>query len=267
MSALPDVYRTQFKTVMAIQLQYRVSLVIWLIGTVLEPVIYLVVWSTVARSTGGQVGSYTPSDFAAYFIVLMLVNHATFTWIIYGFDARIRQGAFSPLLLRPVHPIHADVAENLSYKMLTLGVMLPTAAILALVFHPRFHLVGWALLAFVLAILLAIALRFLVEWTVALLAFWTSRMSAVDQMYFLTVLFLSGQVAPLSLFPAPVQWAANVLPFQWMVAFPAELVLGRLGPRAALAGFAAQAAWLLAAFVLLRVLWRLGLRRYSAVGT
>jgi ABC-2 type transport system permease protein len=73
MRALIEYYRAQFKTTIALQLQYRVSLIIWLIGGVLQPLIYLVVWTTVAGASGGSVGGYTAQDFAAYFIVLMLV--------------------------------------------------------------------------------------------------------------------------------------------------------------------------------------------------
>jgi ABC-2 type transport system permease protein len=261
------VYRAQFRTTMTIQLQYRVALVIWLIGLVLQPVIYLVVWSTVASSSGGDVGGYTRSDFAAYFIVLMVVNHLTFSWVIYGMDERIRRGSFSPLLLRPVHPIHADISENVSYKLLTFVVMVPATIVLVLVFRPTLHPQSWAVIAFIPALLLAFALRFLVEWTISMVAFWVSRMSAIDQMYYVAVLFLSGQVAPLTLFPAPVRIAASALPFRWMVSFPVELLLGRLSLTATLQGFGIQAAWIVAVFCLFTVMWRRGVARYSAVGT
>lgn len=264
---LLDVYRAQFRWLVAIRLQYRAELSIWLIGLVLQPVIYLAVWSTVAGSAGGQVGGYSRSAFAAYFIVLMLVNHLTFTWVIYGTDVRIRQGAFSPLLLRPIHPIHGDVAENIVFKLLGLAVLLPATAVLTIVFHPVLHPAPWAVAAFVPALALAFVLRFLLEWTIALVAFWVSRMSAIDQMYYVAVLFLSGQVAPLSLFPAPVRVVAGVLPFQWMVSFPVELLLGRVGPEAALAGLAAQGLWIGVVFVLFTFTWRAGIARYSAVGT
>ena len=45
-----------------------------------------------------------------------------------------------------------------------------------------------------------------------------------------------------------------------------ELLLGRLTPLEVLAGLGAQAAWLIVGFVLLRVIWRAGVRVYSAVG-
>jgi ABC-2 type transport system permease protein len=266
MSALLDVYRGHFKTTIATQVQYRMALVIWLIGLVLEPVIYLVVWTTVARSGGGEVGGYTPGDFAAYFIVFMFVNHATFTWVMWEYEYRIKHGALSAMLLRPIHPIHSDIADNVSYKLLTLIVLIPTAIALSLAFRPTFNLVPWAAIAFIPALVLAFVMRFLIEWTIALAAFWTTRVTAINQIYYVGVLLLAGWIAPLSLLPAPLQTLATLLPFRWMLSFPVELLLGRLSQQDALVGFGAQALWLVIAFVLLRVVWRAGLRQYSAVG-
>ena len=50
MSDLFHLYRAQFKVTIAEQFQYRGALVIWLLGLMLEPVIYLSVWAAVARS-------------------------------------------------------------------------------------------------------------------------------------------------------------------------------------------------------------------------
>lgn len=266
MHALIEYYRTQFKTTIALQLQYRVSLVIWLIGTVLQPLIYLVVWSTVARSGGGEVGGFTAEDFAAYFIVLMLVDHLTFSWIFYEFEYRVRQGNLSPLLLRPIHPIHRDIAENLTYKLLTLTVLLPAAALMALAFRPALHIAPWAAAAFIPALALGFAVRFTIEWTFALAAFWTTRVAALNELYYVATLFLAGQMAPLALFPAPIRVAAGLLPFRWMVAFPVELLIGRLSPAEVARGIGMQLLWLTLGLVLLSFAWRAGVRRYSAVG-
>ena len=266
MNGLVDVYVQQFKTTLALQVQYRAALVIWVIGHVLEPLIYLVIWSVVSTSTGGSVGGFTTGDFAAYFILLMLVNHVTYTWIMYEYEYRVRHGALSFALLRPVHPIHSDIADNVSSKMITLPGMLLTAVGLALLFKPTFHFVPWAVVASLPALMLAFLLRFLVEWTLALAAFWTTRVSAINQMYFVAVLFLSGQVAPLSLLPHPIQVAATILPFYWVIGFPVELLLGRLTPTQAWTGLVAQAVWLTVSLVLVRIVWRAGVRVYSAVG-
>ena len=266
LAGLLDAYYARFKVAIGVQFQYRVALVIWLTWTVMESTIYLVVWSTVARSSGGQVGGFTTEDFAAYFLVAMVVNHLTFTWIMHEFEYRIRQGQLSPLLLKPLHPIHGDIAENLTYKALTLVVLAPAVALLVAAFRPVLRPEPWAVVAFLPALALAFLVRFLTGWTLALAGFWTTRVFAINEMYFVAMLFLSGQMVPLSLLPGAIQGLAAALPFRWMLSFPVELLLGRVGPRDALVGLLAQAAWALLSGGLAVVVWRAGLKRYSAVG-
>jgi len=263
---LADLYAQELKTSLAAMFQYRAALGIYLIGNILEPVIYLVVWTTVAVSSGGSAGGYAPRDFAAYYIVLMLVNQATYTWVMYEFDYRVRHGSFSAALLRPVHPIHTDIADNLASKVVSLPLMAAAAGAMALFFHPAFPTPGWAVALFVPSLVLAYFVRFFLDWTVALAAFWTQRVSAINQIHFMAVLFFSGQIAPLALLPGPLRVAATVLPFRWSVGFPVELALGRLTPAEAIHGLAWQAGWLLAGIVILRLAWRASVKNYSAVG-
>ena len=266
MKPLARFYLQQFKTTFATMVQYRASLFIWMIGHVLEPLVYLVVWTVVAEGGGGRAGDYTTAQFAGYFIVLMLVENVSYTWIMYEYDYRIREGLLSAALLRPLHPIHADMADNMSSKAITLPFMMVVAAVLVAIFHPVMSPHLWALAAALPALALAFLLRFLLEWTLAQAAFWTTRVSAINQSYFVLVLFLSGQVAPLTLFPHALQVLAAILPFRWMLGFPVELLLGRLTPVEALTGLGVQLVWVAIAYVLMRVVWRAGIRLYSAVG-
>jgi ABC-2 type transport system permease protein len=261
-----DIYFQQFKTSFAATLQYRASLVIWLIGHVLEPLVFLIVWSTVSNTNGGSVGGFTTEGFAAYFILLMLVNHVTYTWIMYEFEYRIRNGTLSFALLKPIHPIHSDIADNIASKLITLPFMFIIAGILSLSFHPSLSPAVWSVgLAFP-ALLLALLIRFLLEWTLAQAAFWTTRVSAINQIYFVLLLFFSGQLAPLALYPSFIQGVATILPFRWMISFPLELLLGRLTPSQTLVGFVTQIIWLVVSVVLIKIVWRAGVRIYSAVG-
>jgi ABC-2 type transport system permease protein len=266
MIALLAYYRAQIKTTFAIQVQYRVSMIIWMIGLVLEPVIYLVVWTTVARSSGGEVGGYGAGDFAAYYLVLMVVMHATQIWHMFEYEWYIRGGVMSGRLLRPLHPIHQDASENLSFKFLMLIVLVPSLIVLTIFFQPTLDPPFWAIAAFIPILILAGILSFVTGWIVATAAFWTTRISAINQMYFVTMFFFSGQVAPLSLLPGLIQAIADLLPFRWMLSFPVEVLLGRVSPEATLNGVAAQLVWLAIVIMLLRVLWRAAVRRYSAVG-
>ncbi|MBX5449261.1 ABC transporter permease [Thermogemmatispora sp.] len=266
MRQLLAIYRQQLKTALAEQLQYRAALIIWLIEVALGPAVSVSVWSTVARNEGGEVNGYSSASFAAYFIATMLVNYATQTWVFWEFSRRVREGEFSPLLLRPIHPIHADLAENLAYKILMLPVIALVTLVLFLAFHASIALSLDNLLAFFPALVLAFALRFILEWTLALLAFWLTQVNVINQLYVVVVLFLSGQLVPLTFLPAPVQTASAWLPFQWMVAFPAELLVHPLSLSTLFTGLLVQLAWLLVGFALLAFTWQRGIRRYTAVG-
>ena len=57
------VYRAIFRASIAVMLQYRIALLIWMLAHITEPLIHLVVWTTVAGS--GRVAGYAAADFAA----------------------------------------------------------------------------------------------------------------------------------------------------------------------------------------------------------
>ena len=261
-----ELYITFMKTWFAQNLQYRFALLIWLIGFVLEPVIYMLVWSTVAQARGGSVGGYAPGDFATYFIGSMLLSHLTFDWHFFEIEPRVRNGNFSPLLLRPVHPIHSDLADNLVYKMMTLPFVLAAAVGVYFAFGAKFDPPAWAALLFIPALLQAFALRFLLEWTLGLCAFWTTRVQAIVTMYITCAIFLSGRMAPLSLLPEWAQRITHALPFRLWISFPVELMLGRYTFDAAISDLITQSIWIAVALLILKFVWSRGMKRYSAVG-
>jgi ABC-2 type transport system permease protein len=266
MKALVDIYRAQIRKSLILQFQYRVAMMIWMIEIVVSPVIYLVVWSTVARSSGGSVGGFSAGDFAAYYILLMVVTHATQIWHMWEYEYNIRAGILSAKLLRPIHPIHEDIAANIAYKILMLMVLIPAVIVLVLVFQPTLNPPLWAIFTFLPAVLLAAAVSFLAGWMLAMAAFWTTRIFAINQLYFVAMFFFSGQIAPLEIMPPAAQVIATMLPFRWILGFPVELVLGRLTPEGALTGLMAQVSWLVVLLAGIRLVWRAAVRRYSAVG-
>ncbi|NWF68558.1 MAG: ABC-2 family transporter protein [Chloroflexi bacterium] len=260
------IYNTQFKITLLEFLQYRAAMVIWMIDLVLEPLILLSVWSSVARSQGGMVEGYAVQDFAAYYLALMVTLHFTEDWHLWDFDWYIRQGEMSQHLIRPFHPVHRHLVESAVYKYLMLLVIVPVVIVLALLFQPAFHITLANLLLYIPALLLGALLSFFAGYVVGMTAFWTARVNALVQMYFVAMTFFSGQLAPLELMPPFWRFLADLLPFRWINAHPTQLLLGRLSANEVIVGFAAQVFWIVLLIAVFKVLWRLGLRRYGAVG-
>src|SRR5262245_4102002 len=137
MKEMLEIYRAFFRVAVMTQLQYRASGAIWMIWSILEPVIYLIVWSTVAREQGGTVQGFGPRDFAAYYMVLFVVNHLTFSWVMHDMQFRIQFGHLSFALMRPLHPLHSDLCENVAYKLVILVMTKPALIVSWLEYVPR----------------------------------------------------------------------------------------------------------------------------------
>jgi ABC-2 type transport system permease protein len=261
-----ELYLIWIKTSITVMFQYRFSQLMWLVGMIAEPVIYLVVWTSVARAQGGSVGGYTAGEFAAYYIGWTLVRHMNIALTPYAFEGRVLRGELSPELLRPAHPFHFDLAWFLGMKVITMTLWLPIAAALVVLFQPTLNPAPWQAVAFAVALVTAFIMRFVLLWVLGMATFWITRVSALFEVYFTAELFLSGRLVPMDLMPLWVQQVANFLPFRWAFGFQLELLLGRLTPEQALLGFAAQAFWFSVGVIALNLLWRAGVKRYSAVG-
>lgn len=233
-------------------------------GWMIPPLVYLLVWSTAAAER--TIGGLGRGQFVAYYLVLILANQLTYSQTNWTVGDRIRYGQYNMVLLRPLSPLYDTLASEVAGKVVYMAFVVPAVGLLALLLHPELHVAPANGLAFVPALGLAWLLRFFWGYWVALLAFWATRADALLAVQDALVFLLAGQVAPIALLPAPLQAAARVLPFRYMVGFPVEVLAGQVGPGGVLPGLAIQAGWLAVALALYALVWRAGLRRYTAVG-
>jgi len=248
------------------QFQYRVANYFYMIGMIAEPVIYLVVWSTVANSLGGSVGGYTAGSFAAYYIVWTLVRNMNIVLTPYAWEWRIQQGQLTGELLRPIHPLHGDIAYFAGWKVVVIVLWLPLAAILSFIFKPVLNPSVIQVIVFFFAIWGAYLIRMTMLWLLGMIAFWTTRVGAIFQLFFALELIFSGRLVPMPLMPVWVQQIANFLPFQSTFFFPIDALIGQLTPLQLLQGLGIQVFWILLGLLAVKLIWRIGVRRFSSVG-
>jgi ABC-2 type transport system permease protein len=263
---LADYYLTTMRIAVQEQFQYRIANYAYMLGMVTEPVIYLVVWSTVAASQGGSVAGFTRGQLAAYYIVWTLVRNMNIVFTPYGWEWRIREGHLSGMLLRPIHPIHHDLAYFAGWKVVVVVLWLPLAAVLSLAFHPTFQITPARAVAFLAAIWGAYLIRSMFLWALGMVTFWTTRASAIFTLWAVLELLLSGRLVPLALMPSWARTLADGLPYKWTFGFPIETLAARMTGGQLLWGLAMQALWTAAGAALVAVVWRFAIRRFSAVG-
>jgi ABC-2 type transport system permease protein len=257
-------YAALLRRAMGLMLEYRASIVIWMLTGVM-PLVMLAVWF--ALSEDGPIAGYAQNDFVSYYLLLTLTRQLTNVWVIWELDYEIRHGDLSIKLLHPINPIHEYIASHLADKVFRLWVLLPLAVLAWLIF-PTIHydVTPLTLTLFLLTLAVAWLLRFLSQYCFGILAFWISEAITLNEIWFAGMLMLGGVVAPLDLFPAPVAAIANYLPFRFMLSFPVEMMLGRMTPTDVVTGLFVMCGWLAFFTLLYRWLWHKGIRQFSAFG-
>ncbi len=245
--------------------QYRVANYCYMIGMVAEPVVYLVVWSTIARQQGGSIDGYTSGRFAAYYIVWTLVRNMNIVFTPFGWEQRNREGQLSGDLVRPLHPLHYDLGVFAGWKVVVIVLWLPIAAVLTVIFRPELHPSAAQIATFGVAIWGAYLIRSMLLWMLGMITIWTTRVSAFFEAYFAAELLLSGRLLPVSLMPDWTQTIAGFLPFESTFGFPITALVGPITNRKLVVGLATQLVWIVVGVVGVRLMWRRALRACTAV--
>lgn len=245
----------------AYMVEYRAELILWVLSGAL-PIILMGVWIQAAQ--GGDFG-FTSLDFARYFITVFLVRQLTVVWLIWDFEKEVIEGKLSSRLLQPLDPVWHHVASHVSERFARVPFILLLISLFFLLYPQAIWLPSWGqVFLFSLAVILAFVLRFVIQYTFAMFAFWTERASALENFWMLFYLFLSGLIAPLDVFPENVRTVVMFTPFPYLINFPVSLLVGL--PVDVTRGFLSIVAWILIFLGANRLLWRAGLKHYSGMG-
>lgn len=266
--------RTLCSVYYALMIAYRGEIFLWAVATSL-PLIMMGVWTEAGASGAFPIGQV---DMARYFIAVFLVRQLTIAWVIYEFEWYVVSGRLSPLLLQPMDPVWRWLCAHVSEQFARLPFCV-ILMVLCFVLYPK-ALWGeadmgvwlpawWQCILAIAACYLTFLLRFMIQYCIAMLAFWFERAAAFERVNFLPYLFLSGLIAPMEVYTGtPLKDAVREIamwtPYPYMFWFPAKLLVD--GDVDIAKGFAVIAAWLVIVYIINRWLWKKGLRHYSAMG-
>ncbi len=248
----------------AVLLEYRVAMAIWMLSATF-PLVMLAVWLSLAQD--GPIAGFTAGDFIAYYLMSFYMRQMTAVWVAWDLDYDIRHGDMNTKLLHPLQPIHEYISFNLADKIIR-GIMFTPIVILVALVIPGVTLAATPqnIALFILALAGAWTMRFFTQFSLGLLGFWFSQALVLIDVFWMLFLLFGGGVAPLELLPEPLRSIAYVLPFRFMMSFPIEIMLGRVSANDLLFGFGSVAGWIVVLFVLYRFVWARGIRKFGAFG-
>ena len=260
-------YPTLIKAYWARALQYRAQILVWVLSSSL-PLVMMMVWLTIAeQQADGTVNGFGRADFIRYFLAITFMRRMTGVWFIWDLDRDIRLGALSAHLLRPLNPLHHYFVRTvIAIRPVQFLIIAPPVALAVWLTGVQYDWgIGTVLLMFAAAFCASLV-EFFAQAVIGMLAFWMTQATSVAEGWFFIRSLFSGWIIPLAMFPEVMQGHFTYLPFRYMLSFPVEIIMGGATTADIALGFAVQWVWILLFFALYRLLWRNGLKQYSAVG-
>jgi ABC-2 type transport system permease protein len=179
----------------------------------------------------------------------------------------IRHGKLNSFLIKPQNYPLSLLANELSYKIIALTfcfILFPIISYLAptYVSFPSSSII----IPFVLCIIISYGISFTIQLIIGFSAFYLGNSTALIQLRYILELVFSGELAPLTFFPKPLQIIAAWLPFQYRIFIPAQIFLGNITGITIWQHIGIALLWLAGLLLISFFLWRAGLKRYAGYG-
>ncbi|HEY3781835.1 MAG TPA: ABC-2 family transporter protein [Fimbriimonadaceae bacterium] len=248
-------------------LAYKASAVIWILTDVVTAVTMPLVWATASAATNGPINGFRTGDFVLYYLCLLLMNNFITSHIMWDLASEIREGIFTVALVRPISYYQVSFFRNLAWRVFRILLFVPI--FLLLLFLYRGYLTGehvYISFPFVITVILGHLVSFTFVMMMSMLALFTQEVFSIFELYYVPLIFLSGQLVPIAMLPNWAQSVARALPFYFTTGAPTEILIGRVQGDAIYQCMGMQIIWIVVAYAASKALWYKGLRHYTAVG-
>jgi ABC-2 type transport system permease protein len=262
-------YSRTFEMGFQLALEYRINFAISLISAAYPIFIQSFLWTAIYRNTSESVVfGYTYRQIIAYTFLASLVSRIVRTGFEYEIMDDIKSGRFSKFLVQPLGYFPYRLANFFGQKLVSLAMIL-SILVFMLVGLNAFWDVSLQfsrIVLFLVTLALAMALNFLIFYCISSIAFWIIEIGFLFEGVRIVFILLSGGIFPLEVFGERFVQLMNFLPFKYTVNYPINVLNGKIPGDEVVLGLLMQCIWIAACVFLAKYLWRVGSKRYVAVG-
>jgi ABC-2 type transport system permease protein len=259
----------QVKALLGIYIQdgiaYKASGIIWILTDLSSAVCMPMVMMAAAQ--GGKIQGMSGPEFILYYLTFLMITSFVTSHFMWEVAMEVKEGQFSSQIIRPVNYLMFMFSRNLAWRTVRTFLFLPMFIILLVVYQP---MLGGALPQVtwlgIVSIILGHLLSFIFVMAMAMIALFVQEAMAIFELYYVPMLFLSGAMFPVRLYPEWAQNLAKIFPFYYTTGLPTEIMIGQVKPELALQGIYIQCAWIAGAYVMYKILFAKGTKYYTGVG-
>jgi ABC-2 type transport system permease protein len=242
----------------------------WRVRNVLQIFLVFFLWSTIYADSGTQTFGYNRDKILTYVFGILLIRAFVLSARTVDVSGEISNGDLTNFLLKPINYFKYWFTRDISSKVLNLSFALIEALILYLILKPPFYIQTdpSTLFFFFISLCLAVLMFFCLLFLVNLITFWIPTGGWAAQFLVIVIFteYLSGGIFPIDILPETIQNIIYTLPFPYLLFFPLQVYLGKLSSLEIIKGIGVSFFWVSLLAFLVSVVWKKGLKVYSAEG-
>ncbi len=210
---------------------------------------------------------YSFQGLMLYYLLVPLLGRVIFGSELGAIGREIYDGSLTRYLIYPVNYFLYKTMQYLASSVVYAIQMITALALFFLIFGipPEMKVSAMVLLA-VPTLFMAAMLNFAITTTLELFAFWADNVWSLLVIVRFAVGMLGGGLIPIAFFPETAQIILNKLPFVYLTAFPADLIMGKISMSHWLEGMGVLSLWTILFFFIALSIWKRGIRQYTGVG-
>ena len=243
---------------------YRIEFLFEILGAAVVPAaIQWMLWYALFTLGGATtVGGMTYVQMIQYTLMSLLFTQIRGGDHDFELSEMVRSGQLSNYLLRPVGVVEFVFIRGVAPRVFVASLCLIIGMIASQWFHVSpFRMVGSMLLA-----LIGNIIHYQIGSILATGAFYWEEAYSLLMVKNMIVGILSGELLPLNLFPANLQWIWKSTPFYLYVFGPTQYALGRWTTQEYFHNLGIACLWMIGCWALIRISWGVGIKRYSSLG-
>ncbi len=266
-----NVYMQSFILGFQKTMRYKANFFISMIKFAFPLCIQYFMWSSVYSFQGKnnvEIFGYTYYKMLAYAIFACITSQLIVSSFIWEVNEDIKQGRLSKYLVKPIDYITYQGSCFMGEKIVAfiLSIILTVSVSILINIFSSDNILIQHIFLYYLILLFSAILNFLLYFTICSACFYMK--DSTGAIFIVTVIgnIVSGAIFPLDIFSENIKNILKILPFSYVNYFPVSVICGRLGNAEIISGISMQIFWIVITFLSCRIVWRIGLKKYVAIG-
>jgi len=244
---------------------YRLNTLVSIINTIISIFVYTAIWKSL-YSGGSQPGDPDLPMVITHFVISLGLSTVLMN-MMSDVPWKINSGDIASDLLRPVNFqlfLLAKTLGEISFKLLL--QFLPACVLSFFVLGMLPPASGLHFLLFLFSLASGFLVYFLIDYLIALSAFWLHRVFFIQQFKGALITIFSGALFPIWFLPPMLQKMVAWTPFKYIYFIPVSIYLDSISMKEALTGIMIQWFWILLLFLIGEGIWKRGIRKLVIQG-